>query len=466
MSLTPDQWLDRLTYKMDQRATNLSLLRSYIDGNAPLPEGAENCRDAYKDFQRKARTNFGELVVEAVTERMVVSGFTVAPKEGEASGKDDDQCRSIWMRNRLQIGSSDVFRDMVGLSAGYMIVGQRADGKAVITCERPEQVITEEDAQNPNETIAGLKVYRDSANGYDVAFLHLPGMVFTYLRPFPTDATSTQLKLKSVRGGWEKVLDSDTGRFGQETGLKFVPVFPYLNRGGLGEFETHLDLLDRINWMILQRIVIVAMQAYRQRALKGDLPMVNEKEEPIDYGAMFKPSAGSIWQLPEGIELWESTPTDITSILAAVKDDIAHLAAVTRTPMNMLIPDGANQSAEGAAFAREGLVFKTSERVTRASAVLARAMEAALAIENDSDRIEGSVEVIWQPVERQSLTERANAAIQLSNILPFRTVMTDIMQFSADRVDEMEADRTKDALLSSLRAPMTPIAPVNANNPS
>lgn len=457
MALTPNEWLNRLTFKMDARATTLSMLRSYIDGNAPLPEGAEGCRDAYKNFQRKARTNFGELVVEAVVERMIPSGFTIElPKvKGQADSTldeaDDDQCRSIWKRNRLQIGITDVLRDMIGLSAGYMIVGQDDNKKAVITCERPEQVITEQDAAYPIETIAGLKVYRDSVNQYDVAFLHLPGWVYTYIRPFPNKPDSSEVKLYRVHGGWEFVEAA-------ETGLKFVPVFPFLNRGGLGEFESHTDILDRINWDILQRLVIVAMQAFRQRAIKGDIASEDETGKPHDYREMFKPGAGNLWQLPEGVELWESEQTDITAILESTKDDIRHLAAVTRTPMATLIPDGANQSAEGASFAREGLVFKTQERVTRASAVLARVMEAALAIENNQDRIEGTVEVLWLPVERQSLAERADAASKLVNILPWRTIATDILQFPADRVDDMETERASDALMTSLALPLN--APV------
>ena len=466
MALTPDNWLDRLASKMDLRSTRIANLRSYIDGDAPLPEGAEGCRDTYKDFQRKARTNFGELVVEAVVERMVVSGFTIEASEindtaeSKAKESDDDQCRMIWKRNRLQIGISDVLRDMIGVGSGYVIVGQDDNGKAVITCERPEQVITEQDAEYPIETIAALKVYRDFVNEYDVAFLHLPGYVYTYIRPFRNQPGSPEVRVYVVRGGWRLVEQNATG-------LDFVPVFPFFNRGGLGEFESHIDVLNRINWDILQRLVITAMQAFRQRAIKGDISSEDEQGKAVDYRDMFKPGAGNLWQLPEGVELWESQETDITAILEATKDDIRHLAAVTRTPMSTLIPDSANQSAEGASAAREGLVFKAAERVTRASAPLARVMEAALAIENGTSKIDGTVEILWLPVERQSLAERADAATKVSNIVPWRTVMTDFLQFPANRVDDMEAERTTDALMTSLAlplsAPATP-APVPVPN--
>ena len=222
MAMTPDQWLARLTLAMDLRGTRLDLLRSYMNGDAPLPEGAEGCRDAYKDFQRKARTNFGELVAEAVTERMIPSGFSLG---GES--EDDDQLRAIFKRNRLQIGVADVLRDMIGLSAGYMIASQGPDGKAVVTCERPEQVITEQSASRPDQVRAGLKVYRDEIDGFDVAYLHIVGEVHTYFRPLRDAITGKPSKITRVQGDWQYA--------GVEaTGLKFIPIFPFINRAGLG----------------------------------------------------------------------------------------------------------------------------------------------------------------------------------------------------------------------------------------
>lgn len=452
MALTPEGWLNRLATQMDYRAARLSTLRSYMDGNAPLPEGAEGCRDAYQAFQKKARTNFGELVVDAVVERLIPSGFSVSGR-----AEDDDQLRAIWRRNRMQLGISDVLRDMIGLSAGYLIVGEGAPREAVITCERPEQVVTEQSASRPDQVRAGMKVYRDPIEGMDVAFVHpWAGEVYRYVRPF-RDIAGRPTPMSYVSGGWQAAGSSSTG-------LDFIPIFPFLNRGGLGEFESHTDILDRINWNILQRLVIVAMQAYRQRATEGDLPDEDDEGKPIDYAQMFKPGPGALWRLPEGVKLWESQQTDITSILAANKDDITHLAAVTRTPMSTLIPDGANQSAEGASFAKEGLVFKAGDRLVRASAVLAPAMGAALAIEQGSSSIIDDVEVLWLPVERQSLAERADAATKAQD-LPWRTRMTDIWQFSADRVDQMESERASDALNAALAFPAQP-APVVSGTPA
>lgn len=442
MTLTADQWLAHLTERMDYRASRLELLRRYMDGNAPLPEGAEGCRDAYKAFQKKARTNFGELVVDAVAERMIVSGFRVGD-----SDQDDDQARQIWKRNRLAIGSSDAHRDMLGLSHGYTMVQQNPDGSALVTTERPEQAITEHDPRRPDMVRAGLKVYRDQVAGQDFAFLHTPGRVSMFRRLAFSSTVFCDPKLRWVEGGWEQYDE-------QPTGLSVVPIVPLVNRGGIGEFESHLDLLDRINWGILQRLVLTALQAYRQRAVKGDLPEEDKDGNEIDYKEMFKPGPGSLWQLPEGVELWESQQTDFSPILAGAKDDLQHLGAVTRTPMATLMPGGENQTAEGAAFAREGLVFKTGDRVQRAGAAWDLTMGIALAIERGQLDPIADLETKFMPVERQSLAERADAASKAQDV-PWRTRMTDIWQFPADQVDRMEVERAQDMLDSALAAPST-----------
>jgi Phage portal protein, SPP1 Gp6-like len=446
MAMSPDQWLARLTKAMDKRAERLAHLRRYMNGDAPLPEGAEGCREAYASFQKKARTNFGELIVDAVVERMIPSGFSIG---GES--EDDDRLRVIWTRNRLQIGTADVVRDMVGLSAGYMIVGQDPDAtgkKALITCERPEQVITDQSPTRPDQVRAALKVYRDDVEGFDVAYLHLKGEVHTYFRPL-RDSFGRSTVIGRVQGDWQHAGPAE------QTGLKFIPVFPFLNRGEMGEFESHTDILDRINWNILQRLVITAMQAYRQRGIEeGDDPLPDEDEDgnEIDYAEMFKPGAGSLWRLPKGAKLWESAQTDITAILTANKDDITHLGAVTRTPMPMLIPSGANQSAEGAHEAKAGLLTKAKDRIERAKAELALVMGAALAIETGSDTIIDGIESLWKETDETSLTEKADAASKAHD-LPWRTRMTYIWGFTEERVDQMELERAEDALNASLMSP-------------
>lgn len=446
---TPQFWLDRLAHRLDLQRPELALLRRYLEGDAPLPEGAEGCRDAYKAFQKKARTNFAELVIDAMADRMIVAGFRVGD-----SNEDDDDVRRIWKANRLGIWSADVHRDMLGLRAGYVCVqpGQR---EVEIVYERPEQAITDHDPARPDRVRAAMKVYRDEVQGMDLAFVHTPGEVTPYARATAVVKDGVPLPMLTVAGGWEQV--GETG----PTGLPEVPIIPFVNRGGMGEFETHVDLLDRINWVALQRLVITAIQAFKQRATKGDLPETDEQGKVIDYGELFKPGPGALWHLPEGIELQELGQAELSGILESIKADVRDLGAVTRTPMSMLLPETANQSAEGASFAREGLVFKTEDRIARAGVSWSRVMGLALALDRRMDEVP-EVDTQWLPPERQSLAERYAALAQAGNDVPWRTKMTRILQFEGDEVDRMAAERAEDLMFTASFVAPPPAAPAPA----
>jgi len=328
----------------------------------------------------------------------------------------------------------------------------------VITREDTATVVTEHDPRRPQKIIAALKCFRDDVTGRGFAYLYLPGQVFVATADVPeTDSVPT---VDVSSWAWDPDLSGDLPE-GFET---VIPVVRFRNRGDMGEFETHTDILDRINYVILQRLVILAMQAYRQRATEGDLPDVDENGDAIDYGAVFQPGAGAMWRLPDGVKLWESQTTDISPVLSAAKDDIRDLAAVTRSPMSAMVPDGQNQTAEGASMAKEGLIFKTGDRIKRASFGWNSVMSLAFRFAGDAERADIlDLETLWRPPERLTLSERADAASKAQNDYPWRSRMSEIWGETPESIARMEAERVSDALQAAAFAP-PPAA--TANNPA
>lgn len=430
---------------MTARCKDLSLLSSYLDGNAPLPEGADGCKEAYAKFQKKSRTNFSELIVEAVGNLMVVKGFRTGA-DGDENG--DREARRMWNANDLDMFAPDVHADMLGLRTGYVMVGaaDSVTGVPLITREDPRQVIIEPDPERPTRARAGLKMFQDEWTSGTVAYVYLPGEVWV-ARSKDRGATFAN----PGRWNWDEKASAAMP-------FDVVPLVEFRNRRGMGEFESHLDVLDRINHMVLQRLIVATTQAFRQRALKGDIPDTDDKGNEIDYNGVFPSSPGALWQLPEGVELWESQSTDLTPLLAGVKDDIAHLAAVTQTPMFMLHPEGANQSAEGASAAKNGLESKAEDRIIRAP--WNRVMSLAFLFSGDEQRANIlDLKTLWKPVRRYSLQERADAASKAGD-LPFRERMTEVWQFDPEAVDRMESSRALDQLLAPVE--QTPAADVQA----
>lgn len=452
---SPGWWLDRLGGRLMKRRPRLDRLWNYYIGDPDLPEGDEGYREAYQAFQKKARTNYARLAVKATRDRMILNGFRTGADDDE---NGDKTARDIMSANGLRVEYGDLHTFVLVMGVGYTIIGGPSAGTAgfpTITVEDPRQVITEHDPVNPRRVRAALKLFTDDVTGDDLAYLYLPGRVRVATRK-----TTTSTGNLFAVGGWEWDEDkSDDLPNGFED---VVPVVRFLNEDGLGEFEPHLDLLDRINKTILDRMVISAIQAFRQRAIAGDLPDVDEDGNEIDYAEMFRPGPGELWKLPEGAELTELGQVDVRPILEAVKDDAREFAAVTSTPLYTMFPDSANGSAEGAAVQRESHVFKVEDRHVRLGDGHILTMGHAFRFMGDEQRANLlTLEPLWRPAERFSLVERSQASSQAQDV-PWRTRMTDIWQFSPDKVAEMETERAADALLAGLG----PEAPVTDANPA
>lgn len=412
----------------------LNLLERYYDGDAPLPHGADGASRAYRRFQRKARTNIASLAVAATRERMIIGGFRTGA-DGDENG--DIVARRLWKANNLDVLAADIHNKMLTFGEAYAIVGPPLieGGFPVVTVEDPRQVTAEEHPVDPRILTEACKIWRDDDLGMDVAYFYYPDRFEVYVKTSETSLYSVDDWI------WREDLSSDNP-------LGEVPVVEFENIDGKGEFEPFLDIIDRINHMILQRLVIVTTQAFKQRAIKGDLPQFDRDGNEVDYNGIFEPGPGALWMLPEGADIWESGQTNIQDIISAVRADIQDFAALTRTPMHYLSPDGANQSAEGAALAREGLVFKAEDRMTRVTAAWSKVMSLMFKWMGDEVRANLlDLEPIWKPAERYSLAERADANSKFQD-LPFRSRMQLIGQFSPAEIAEMEVERSGEAILT------------------
>jgi hypothetical protein len=446
---SPGWWMKRLFAKLAEQRADADTLDSYYRCENGIPiTASKTTREAYRRLMQMSRTNFAELVVEAVRERMVPVGFRTGA-EGDELG--DKEAWRIWQANSLDADSAIVARTQLSMRDAFVIVGPVDDEieAPLITPEDPREVVAVADPTRRRRTRAALKAFHDDVLGLDVAYLYLPGEVWRATRKPDTASDGTP---KSPT--WD---DGDEWSFDQsivEVPKKVVPVVRFANRCDLfgratGEYESHLPLLDRINYSILSRLEIATLQAFRQRAVKN-LPDTDENGDEIDYSDIFAADPGALWQLPEGAEMWESAQVDLGPIRQAIRDDVQDLAAVTRTPLFYLTPEAANGSAEGASLAREGLVFKTGDRIVQASESWEQVMSLAFMFAGDEERAKrADMETLWMSPERFSLAERYDAATKAAAAgVPWRSIMRDVLQLSPQQVDRMESERAAELLLA------------------
>lgn len=454
---SPGWHMQQMWRQLAAEQPRLNRLDAYRRGMPPLVMGvgSERLRSAYFRFQGMARSNFADLIVSAMTNRMSVRSIRTAAANDD---NGDQAAWRIWTANGLDVWQTDLYRTFGTFGVAYAAAGAptEPDGEPVITVEDPRQMITVQDPLRPWKATAAFKLYHDPQRQMDYAILWLPGEKWVAQRSrkarvssgtspggqptgpasIPVSFSPSAFDLIPVGqiggdGGmiWAAEqpfgvldpasFDDDYDGITSETyDLDDVPVVRYGNRDGVGEFELHTDLLDRIAHITLQQMVIATLQAFKQRAIKtsteagddGGLPDEDGDGNPIDYDQIFEADPGALWRLPIGAEIWESGQVDLSGILSASKDWVLHLAACTQTPFPMFSPDSANQSANGASLYREGLTFKVEDRCRIAGAGHAQLFAIAFKLKGDTERADPADIIIdWAPADRYSILEMAQA---------------------------------------------------------
>jgi hypothetical protein len=473
--LSPGWWMDRLFRRLSdqKRWDRLEGLHKRYHGDPPLPEGNDVARELFTAFQRKARTNYAELAVSAVSERMRPVGFRTAV-DGDETG--DSDAIDIWLRARMNIVAADVHDLMLNLGEAFVIVGWMDDerGVPIVTAEDPRWMVGEPDPVDPYRLRAALKFLRDDIEGEDRAYLYLPGEVWVAKRDAPFS-------------NWEKPVGPmywspttwswDAERSGT-LGHGALPVVRFRNKDGAGEYEKHVDILDRINYQTLNRLCTAALQAFRQRAIEtpnvddGGIDTIDENGNEIDYSEVFTSDPGAIWFLPPGARIWESSSADMRQILEINESDIIQFAATTKTPMYYLNPGGANQSADGASMQRESLVFKVEDRIERCSPLWAEVMAMIFTVMGDQERADlANIQTLWANADRLSFAEKADAVNKLQNVLPWRSLMKIVMDLDPQTIERMQSEREEEQLaqlqqLMLLQAQQQAAANARSNDPN
>jgi hypothetical protein len=261
--------------------------------------------------------------------------------------------------------------------------------------------------------------------GDDTAFLFLPGEKWTLrytkgaIRPWGLADTEPE----QITG-----LDSLGG----------IPIVRLDNLDGMGEYEPHIDLLDRINDVTLQRIIGFWYQALRQRAIRGDDEDTDEEDgvdaEPVDLNTQLKAGPGALWRFPKDWEIWESQQTDFSPFINGKRDDVKEFAAVTSTPLHLITPDAANGSAEGAGLMRESLTAKVRDRRTRLTPSLKLLWRIVFAMAAEEDRGR-RIRLHWGPIEFRTLAEQASASAQSQGTLSIEDRSERIWQMSPEETE-------------------------------
>lgn len=458
--LLPLEWLGRLGPALVARRPAVDFWRRYYDGDQDLPTGPNQAKAAYRRFQKKARTNLCLLCAESMVHRTQAIGFR------DTTSKDDAVWR-LWQGARLDARQFALWRKAYSRSAAYMIIGvdPRNSSKPLVTIEGPENVIVEVDPADHSRRLAALRLWHDSIAKRWMATL--------YLRGLTDDAPGTRYHWQSVTqvkkvigrtinfqpSAWEE--RADPGRT-----LPRVPVIPFLNgdegEPARAEFDVGIDVQDRLNLTLLNRLTAERYGAFRQAAL-----MNYELEEDPVTGLPISPLNPGVDQLmvvppPEpgnpAPSLISLPQTDTSQMLRGVEADMRAFAAVTLTPVYYLPGDLVNIGADSVAALDAGHIAKVKQRMT----LWGEGLEEAAQYMSDVaglGRDLSSSEIVWAKPENFQPAAVADYFSKLvAGNIPV-TMAAEEMGWSPQRIEQLRAEMTADALRASMAAALAAPAP-------
>lgn len=446
---SPGWWLRRLGRRLAEDRDRLDMLWSYYSGRHPLPQVPGLRNEEYQRWMRNARANWVELVVESLRERLAVVGFRV----GDEGPEGDREADTIWQRNQLDAESGLVHQAALVFGRAYVLVGVDPYGtgrQALVTPEHPTEAVTEGTPGHPRRRAAGLKVWRDDWTGRYRASLYLPEAIYQF--------TSDKDNVTWLTGDQKLVpwtLDTQMPNpFGA------VPLVPFRNKRtmlteGSGEFESVIDIQDRINASLINLISAMRYGAFRQRwavGLETDKdPITGQNIEP------FKLDIRKLWSVPAtDVTFGEFTETRLEGYIQAAREGVKDLAAITRTPPHYLLGEVVNATGDALKAAETGLVSKALDRQTHWGESWEEVMRLAGKVEGipalaDSD----SSETLWRDPESRSMAELADAALKLKTIgFPFRNLAARMGE-TPQEIERMVADKAAEDLLRP-QPPMLP----------
>ncbi len=449
---TPLWWLDRLIQKLMDRQERFDVLESYALGHHPLPNCDYRYVRALKELQAKARTNYCELVIRATTERMKVKSFRFGPV-----GTADDDAAAIWDYNEMDMQSPMALNLAATFGVVYALVSpadpEEENSEPSVCIEDPRMCVVERDPYKlTNHPLAGLKLWQDDTIEQVMAVLYLPDYVYTFTAKShattinETDAFLTNRTLiRADAAGFELQLiqDNPLGRVPLVEGV-WQPSWGALSRA---EHEGVLDIQDRINHTVLDRLIIAKSQAYRQRWATG----VNIPERKGTKAPPWDPGADMIWVTADpDANFGDFESADIVQLLKAVQDDISDMAAITQTPASYLMNRVVNVSGDALIQAQSALVNKVRNRSEAMGHFYELVMRTCFLYKDDARAKGRHADVVWFDPEIRTMAEMADAAgkyiaagIPLQLIMERANFTPDEIAFAIEERDRLLAEQAK-----------------------
>jgi hypothetical protein len=388
--------------KLDRQAATAAAYQAYYDdesGIIAMMDTEE--RRTFRALLTEARANLSELVVNAVAERLQVTGFRFGSSEDSAAAW------AIWQANQMDADAEMVQTDALVQGSSFVLVQPDEESAAGVSIS-PESALQACVLYQPgsrHRRRAGYKRWADEATQGRTEVLILPDQIVTW-------EPGTDRRRPLVEPNPAGVV-----------GLIEMRPQPKTVGPPRSELLSVIPIQDRVHTTLFNRSVAVDYGANRQlwaTGIKVAREVIKAEEGSPDVTRVVRPFQIGANRLltnenPEG-RFGSIAESNLQGYLDAVKQDVELLASITQTPAHYLLGTVANLSADALKAAEAGLVAKVRRRALHLGEDWEEVIRLALQLTGRPGAADVGAEVIWADFETRTEGQRVDALVKMATL--------------------------------------------------
>lgn len=384
---------------LSQQRPLYSLYASYHGGDHRLLFATQKFKSTFGQLFQSLKDNLMPGVVEAFTDRLLVTGFTV--EEGDQ--QTGDQAWQIWRDNRMDERALETHQEALQCGDAYVLVWPDDEGRARIFPQRADLCVVRYSEEQPGEVRWAVKVWRNDEN-FVRANVYYPDRIEKYVTRNKArgadliQRASSFVQFEAPGEAWP--LANPFGR---------VPIFHFANSAGLGQYgnselKNLIPLQDALNKALADMLVAQEFAAFPQRwatGIEADYDDAGAAKTP------FKPGIDRLWtSASEEAKFGQFDAAQLEQYLKVHDSLRSEIARVAGVPLHYLMMNTGNfPSGEALRIAEGRLVKKVTRKQTAWGNVWENVLAFALEVEGQSA---AQFSAQWEPAATYSETEELN----------------------------------------------------------
>lgn len=395
--------------------------------------------------------------------------LSIVPPPEPIPETEGDKAWKLWQENRMDRRAGEAHNEAAKTGDAYLIVWPAKDdpSRPIIYVNKAAIMTVYYDEEEPGRILWAAKVWLTD-DKYTRVTMYYPDRIEKWISANKSQA-NTPTKASSyvhyTAGG-----DGESWRIPNEYGK--VPVFHLANNAGCGELGNSelkdvLPIQDALNKAFADKMVSMEFDAFRQRWITGlDVKLDPDTGKP---DRLFRPGRDKIWATDsKETTFGEFTAGDPTKFNDMENGLIVNIARVSATPMHYINPQsGTPPSGEALRTAESPLIAKIDDRHGAWGNVWEDVMLFALQIAGV--KTEGvQLEAQWKPAAVKSRMEKIGEATALLAMgIPEEQVWSEL-EYSQSDIEEwlFAKEQRKAEMAAKMQASAVPGQPGAPNNAS